>query len=629
MKLTQKTYLLLAVIIGVSAVNFYLLIFTSQQNQDILHSISYASDLKVIVERIGGTANSIASGNEGDRVTLEQQLANFDTTYARLGVGGSIGGLNVVAVPQNLIPAYKKVGDAWGPYKDDAEKIKKESIFDPKVRDDLAYVLGKNGDLALLTNGVENDLAPLDRNYYRQKIIALEMINTAKDIGEKTLLYSIGEGGNVTASLKEDRVLFGADLKKLEGLPLDDPIYASYGITSETLQEIPRANSDSIRQLDPLWESVNAKLVYIESNTLLSKDFGAALSQLNSQRNVLLNTTSDFVDQWNGMVDSQLHDKVLIVQLFIIADIVIFVTVILSIRKSLAPLATLIKAISRIKEGVYGDRIAYSAKDEIGELAETFNSMSFTIQKKEEEAKKIEIAKDEFLAMITHELKTPLVPIQGYSDILLGEHLGPLNATQKERLKIISSSATTLLQLISDLLDAQKLELGQLRIKKERNNLNESIEKTILGMQPQATVDEISLNYTPKKDVYAYYDDDRIKQVLTNLIKNSLKATSPKTGTVEIQLEEKENEVVISVKDNGKGIPSDANDKIFKKFYQADTTSTREKGGSGLGLSICKGIVEAHGGTIWMQSALSKGTTFSFTIPKTEAIRTPIWDKSY
>ena len=624
MKLTQKTYLLLAVIIGVSAVNFYLLIFTSQQNQDILHSISYASDLKVIVERIGSTANSIASGNEGDRVTLEQQLNNFDTTYARLGVGGNIGGLNVVAVPQGLIPAYQKVGDAWGPYKEDAEKIKQESIFDPKVRDDLAYVLGKNGDLASLTNGVENDLSPLDRNYNRQKIIALEMINTAKDIGEKTLLYSIGEGGNVTASLKEDRVLFDADLKKLEGLPLDDPIYASYGITSETLQEIPRENSGSIRQLDPLWESVNAKLIYIESNTLLSKNFGTALSQLNSQRNVLLNTTSDFVDQWNGMVDSQLHDKVLIVQLFIIADIVIFVTVILSIRKSLAPLATLIKAISRIKEGVYGDKIAYSSKDEIGELAETFNSMSSTIQKKEEEAKKIEIAKDEFLAMVTHELKTPLVPIQGYSDILLGEHLGPLNATQKERLKIISSSATTLLQLISDLLDAQKLELGQLRIKKERNNLKESVEKTILGMQPQATTDEISLTYAPKKDVYAYYDDDRIKQVLTNLIKNSLKATSPKTGTVEIQLEEKENEVVISVKDNGKGIPPDANDKIFKKFYQADTTSTREKGGSGLGLSICKGIVEAHGGTIWMQSTPSKGTTFSFTIPKVEATRTPI-----
>ena len=624
MKLTQKTYLLLAVIIGVSAINFYLLIFTSQQNQDVLHSISYASDLKVIVERIGGTANSIASGNEGDRVTLEGQLADFDNTYARLGVGGNIEGLNVVPVPSQLQPAYAKVGDAWIPYKEDAEKIKQETIFDSKVKDGLTYTLGKNGDLISLANGIENELSPLDRNYNRHKVIALEMVNVAKDIGEKTLLYSIGEGGNVSSSLKKDRVLFDADLKKLEGLPLDDPIYAVYGITPETLQEIPRQNSDSLRQIDPLWESVKAKLIYIESNTLLSKDFGAALAKLNAQRNVLLSATTDFVDQWNGMIDSQLHDKVLLVQLFVIADIVVFVAVVLSIRKSLSPLATMIKAIGRVKEGIYGDKINYTAKDEIGELAETFNSMSLTIREKEEEAKKIEIAKDEFLAMVTHELKTPLVPIQGYSDILLGEHLGPLNSTQKERLQIISSSASTLLQLISDLLDAQKLELGQLRIKKEKNNLKDTVEKTILGILPNAISDDISLTYGPKEDIYAFYDDDRIKQVLTNLIKNSLKATSPKIGKVEVTLEEKQNEVVVSVTDNGRGIPSNAKDKIFKKFYQVDTTSTREKGGSGLGLSICKGIVEAHGGTIWMQSNVPRGTTFSFTIPKSDASRTPI-----
>ncbi|MGI0065659.1 MAG: sensor histidine kinase [Nitrosotalea sp.] len=628
MKLTVKTYLLLGVIIGVSAVNFYLLIITSQQNQDVLHSISYASDLKVIVERIGSTANSIASGNEENRAILQQQISDFDATYAMLGMGGSIGGLNVVAVPSEITPAYQKVGDAWEPYKQDAEKIKQETIFDPKVKDGLTYVLGKNGDLISLTNSIENDLTPLDRNYNRQKIIALEMVDIAKDIGEKTLLYSIGEGGNVTSSLTKDRIVYDADLKKLKGISLDDPVYATYGIVPETLPEIPRQNSDSIRQLDPLWEAINLKLQYVEANTLLSKDFGTALSNLNSQRNLLLNTTSDFVNQWNGIVDSQLHDKVQIVELFIIADIVIFVIVVLSIRKSLIPLGMLISAISGVKEGIYGKKIRYSAKDEIGELAETFNAMSLTIQKKEEEAKKVEIAKDEFLAMVTHELKTPLVPIQGYSDILLGEHLGPLNTIQKERLKIISSSATTLLQLISDLLDAQKLELGQLRIKKERNNLTETVEKTILGMQPQAIVDGISLDYTPKKDIYAYYDDDRIRQVLTNLIKNSLKATSPKTGKVEIQLEEKRNKVVVSVKDNGKGIPPDANDKIFKKFYQADTTSTREKGGSGLGLSICKGIVEAHGGTIWMQSALSKGTTFSFTISKVESTKTSIYDTS-
>jgi signal transduction histidine kinase len=323
------------------------------------------------------------------------------------------------------------------------------------------------------------------------------------------------------------------------------------------------------------------------------------------------------------MIDSQLHDKVIIVQIFIIVDIVIFIIVVLSIRKSLLPLDMLIKAISRVREGFYGEKITYTAKDEIGELANTFNEMSLTIQKKEDDAKKIETAKDEFLAMVTHELKTPLVPIQGYSDILLGEHLGALNPIQKERLKIISSSASTLLQLISDLLDAQKLELGQLRIKKEVHNLKDTVEKAIVGMQPQALSDEISLSYEPKKDVSAFYDEERIKQVLTNLIKNSLKATNPKTGKIEVILEDKENEVVVSVKDNGRGIPAEARDNIFKKFYQVDTTSTREKGGSGLGLSICKGIVEAHGGSIWMKND-TPGTTFSFTIPKTLIHKTPV-----
>ena len=624
MKLTQKTYLLLGVLVGVSALNLYLLIFTSQENQDVLHSISYASDLKVIVERIGGTANSIAGGNEADRQTLETEISDFDTTYARLGAGGNIGRLNVIAVPSELRPAYERVGDEWMPYKDAAEQIKKENIFDVHVKDELKYILGKNGELISLANGISNDISPLDRNYNKHKIIALEMISIAQDIGEKTLLYSIGEGGNVTSSLKKDRILFDADLKKLQGLPLDNPEFTNYGISQETLAVIPRQNSDSIRQIDPLWESVREKLIFVESNTLLSKNFGTALMKLNTQRNALLDVTSDFVNKWNGMIDSKLHDKVIVVQSLIVADIAIFAAVVFSIRRSLSPLIVLTKVMGRVKEGFYGEKMDYSSKDEIGELAETFNAMSSTIQKKEEESKKVETAKDEFLAMVTHELKTPLVPIQGYSDILLGGHLGSLNDAQKERLQIISSSASTLLQLISDLLDAQKLDLGQLRIKKERNNLQETVEKTILLMQPQATADKISLTYDIKKDIYAFYDDVRIKQVLTNLIKNSLKATPQKIGKVEVNIEEKVTEVIVSVKDNGRGIPADATDKIFKKFYQVDTTSTREKGGSGLGLSICKGIVEAHGGRIWMQSELSKGTTFSFTIPRTDVYRTPL-----
>jgi len=299
----------------------------------------------------------------------------------------------------------------------------------------------------------------------------------------------------------------------------------------------------------------------------------------------------------------------------IVVDVAVFIIVMFTIRKSLNPLSMLTLALSRVKEGFYGEKIDYATADEIGTLAETFNLMSETIQKKDKDAKKIEIAKDEFLAMITHELKTPLVPIQGYADILLGEHLGSLNKNQKERIEIIKSSSATLLQLISDLLDAQKLELGQLKIIKQTDNLKDTISKTITLLEPQAISNEIELVNKVKSDFYAYYDNDRIAQVLTNLIKNAIKAT-PKKGKVEIFAEDMQTEIKVVIKDTGVGLPKDALDKIFRKFYQVDTSSTREKGGSGLGLSICKGIVEANGGKIWVESELGKGATFYFTIPK-------------
>jgi len=623
-RITQKTFILLGVIIGVSAINLYLLVVTAQENQAVLHSISDASDLKVIVESISGTANSIASGNEKDRETLSSEISDFDATYAILGTGGTSKGHNVVAVPTELGMIYENLGNSWQQYKQEAEKIKKESVFNPQVVDSLKYILGKNGDLISLANGITNDLSSLDRNYNRHKEVAAEMVSLAKDLGEKTLLVSIGEQGNATEAIKRDRIIFDADLKKLEGLPLDSQELDSYNIKQESLQQIPRANSDSIRQLDPIWEAIKAKLSFIESNPVISKEFGAALASLGNTRSALLDTTSSFVNEWNKLLDSRLNDRVEIVQALLIVDIAVFVLVMLSIRKSLSPLVMMTKTIARIKEGFYGEKIEYSSKDEIGELAQTFNAMSSTIQKKEQEAKKIEIAKDEFLAMITHELKTPLVPIQGYSDILLGEHLGPLNKNQKDRLEVIRSSSATLLQLISDLLDAQKLELGQLRIKQSRNNLRDTIQKTIVSMEPQSVSDQISLVNNVTQDVHVNYDDERIKQVLTNLIKNSLKACSAKIGKVEVSVEENPTEAIVSVRDNGMGIPSDAIDNIFKKFYQVDTSLTREKGGSGLGLSICKGIVEAHGGRIWVETKPNKGSTFSFSIPKTASPQSSI-----
>ncbi len=617
MKIVSKTYILLAVIIGASLINLFVLLQTSQENQTVLHSINSASNLKVTVERIAGTANSIASGNEIDRQTLTSQIADFESTYNTLGSGGQLNGITIIAVPSELQNKYMDVGNAWSLYKQKAEEIRQESVFNPDAKNALAYILEKNGDLITLTNGVYNDLLPLDRNYNRHKEIATELVTLTKSIGENTLLISIGEKGNYTDIIKKDRIMFDADLKKLEVLPIDTSETNVVQITPETLQVIPRENSASLRALDPLWESVELKIKFIESTPLLSAEFGKSLQGLETQRDVMLSTTGLFVDGWNKLIDDKLQEKVNVVLTLLVADIAVFIIVMFTIRKSLNPLAVLTSALSRVKEGFYGEKIDYTTNDEIGTLAHTFNLMSETIQKKTEESKKVEIAKDEFLAMITHELKTPLVPIQGYADILLGEHLGNLNKNQKERLEVIKSSSATLLQLISDLLDAQKLELGQLKIVRKTANLKDTVSKTITLMMLQAISGGIEFVNHVKTDVYAYYDEERISQVLANLIKNAFRA-APKNGKVEISVEELPDEVKVSVKDNGIGLPHDALDKIFRKFYQVDTSSTREKGGSGLGLSICKGIIETHGGKIWVESELGKGATFSFTLAKIE-----------
>jgi signal transduction histidine kinase len=249
-------------------------------------------------------------------------------------------------------------------------------------------------------------------------------------------------------------------------------------------------------------------------------------------------------------------------------------------------------------------------------LSDFIKKQSAQLEQSHEKLVQTDKAKDEFAAMLTHELKTPLVPIQGYVDILLSGHLGDLTDGQKERLQIIKASTISLLKLTSDILDTQKLELGQLKIVKQRNNIKDTIEKSVEVLRTIASAKTIALVNHVNTDIFGTYDDERIKQVITNLIKNSMNACSPQTGKVEIIANDSPSEIKISVKDNGKGIPDENKDQMFRKFYQADTSSTRESGGSGLGLVICKGIIETHGGKIWFESKHGQGTTFIFTIPK-------------
>jgi len=616
LKIIQKAYFLVGILIAAAAVNLVLLYQAQQESTDESYTIIRAADLKAKVETLASLANSIASGNEVDRQTLKDEMNEFESVLNILKTGGTIRGQSVVTIPENILDEYKKVVDSWKIYRQSAEQIQTTAVFHQESVNSLNYILEKNGEMALTTDSLVRELEPLDRDYNRHKEIALELNDLAKSIGQNALLISIGEEEGVHDKLQKDRLAFEAGIRKLLQVSTDDLDLASIGESPENLIPIPRENSNALRELDPLWEAVQLRVAILEKNPLLSNEFGTAFSKLKEERLVLIGALDNLLDSWNQELQSRSSQRGTVVQTLLVVDIAIFLLVIVVVRQSLNPLEIITRALSRVKEGIYGEKINYKAADEIGELVNTFNIMSDTIKQKTEEAKATDIAKDEFLSMITHELKTPLVPIQGYVDILLGEHLGTLTEKQKERLKIIKTSSESLLRIISDLLDAQKLELGKLVVKKENHDIKDTIDRAVESLQPRALENKVTIKQHLSKEIIIPHDPERIRQVLTNLVKNSLDVVQQNSGLIEIFVEDSAKEVKISVKDNGPGIPINKQENLFKKFYQVDTSLTREVGGSGLGLAICKGLIEEHGGTIFAESAPGIGSTFTFTLPK-------------
>ena len=241
-------------------------------------------------------------------------------------------------------------------------------------------------------------------------------------------------------------------------------------------------------------------------------------------------------------------------------------------------------------------------------------------------AEKLEAAdrsKEEFASMITHELKTPLVPIVGYGNLLLGGRLGDMTLQQREKIQIMYNNAMRLSQLIQDVLDARKLDMGRMNLAKQQVPVRELLERSVNAFKPLADAKGVKLEsiIADEEDagkLQIFCDHERIHQVLCNLISNAIKFVSTDEGIVEVSAEpsiQDSSVVVFSIKDNGIGIPQEKQQNLFTKFYQVDTSLTRNVGGTGLGLTIAKGIVEAHGGKLWVESEQAKGSIFHFSIP--------------
>jgi len=614
-KLISKTYLLVTILIIAAAINLFLFYQDTNSQTTQSYSIIRLGDIKVTAESIASLSTSIANGNIEDKENFDKQILEVENIINTIKSGGTIREQDVEKIPTSLISEYEKLSTSWEFYKNKATKVETTSVFDPEATKAMNYLLQKNNELILLTDNMNKEFENLDRNYNRHKEIAKDLLEYSKGIGQQTLLISIGEEIDAKEKLKEEKLDFEIGIRKLLQISTSDLDVESVGEIHEELIPIPRENSNALRQIDPLWESMQTRITILEERALLSPEFNNAKQEMNMAKESLYEDIDIILQEWSAIITSQGSNEQTIIQIILIIDIMVFFLVLIVIRQSLSPLTSISQALSKVKEGIYGEKIEYSGTDEVGQLVSNFNIMSNTIKEKEEEAKKTDIAKDEFLAMITHELKTPLVPIQGYSDILLSEHLGKLTDKQKERIGIIKSSSETLLAIISDLLDAQKLDLGQLRMKTEKKNINETIAKSVNALKLEAESNNIEI-VSNSKDIIVNHDPERISQVITNLMKNSIIAIKPNPGKIEITVDDLPTEVKISVKDNGIGIAVDKQANLFKKFYQVDASLTREKGGSGLGLAICKGIIDNHYGKIWVQSTQNQGATFSFTIPK-------------
>ena len=228
--------------------------------------------------------------------------------------------------------------------------------------------------------------------------------------------------------------------------------------------------------------------------------------------------------------------------------------------------------------------------------------------------KAIERMKDEFIAVVSHELRTPLTSMHSALKILATGRLGTLSKDGQQMLEIADDNTERLVRLVNNVLDLQRIESGEVKMEKQICNVSTLMIQATEAMQPMAQQHGVVL-VVNQIDIEIFVDSDYIVQALTNLISNAIKFSSS-DSTVWLSAENTPNaEVLFSVCDEGQGIPSDKLESIFERFQQVDSSDSRRKGGTGLGLTICRKIVEQHEGKIWVESTLGKGSTFSFTLP--------------
>lgn len=267
-------------------------------------------------------------------------------------------------------------------------------------------------------------------------------------------------------------------------------------------------------------------------------------------------------------------------------------------------------SLKRISKGDFNVKLDF--KDIRGEHDSPFSELISSINDMAEELKLLEEMRQEFISNVSHEIQSPLTSINGFAKALKS-----INLSDEDRIKyltIIEDESSRLSKISDNLMKLTTLESNQHKFDVKKFSLDKQIRKTILSFERSWSDKDIEVSLSSDK-ILINADEDLLNQVWINLINNSIKFT-PSGGSIDVSVKESEDKVYIKISDTGIGLTKEEQERIFERFYKADKSRTSKKGGSGLGLSIVKKIIEIHSGTIAVKGTKGIGTTFDIILPK-------------
>ena len=273
------------------------------------------------------------------------------------------------------------------------------------------------------------------------------------------------------------------------------------------------------------------------------------------------------------------------------------------------PLKDLMRGIRSVAKDRYSEPVRIHSKDELGELAGAFNEMA-------EQLRQEERLRSDFISMLSHEIRTPLTSIRESVNMVAEEVMGPITDRQRRFLEIAGGEIGRICDLLNHLMQASRLEPGALKLNHTRVDSFALVEASIESLKPAAEVKQIAVrSEVPPETPDVLGDAQYLQQVFLNLMGNAIKFSDPQSSVwVKVVQDSRKKELVFKIVDNGPGILEEDQVKLFSKFYRAPSVRDHLDG-VGLGLSITKNIVEAHNGTIWVESTVGQGSIFSFTLP--------------